>query len=69
MNSPEAEMTYSEARMQIEAIRSQIASMGANDSEFESVNNIIQQLEAGDITPKEAVAMVSGVRDSKQDYH
>ncbi len=43
--------------------------MGANDSEFSSLDQIITLLDAGDITPTEAIARARGVRDSKQAYH
>lgn len=68
-NGAEGEMTPNEARQHIEAVRAQIASMGANDSEFEALNGIIEQLEDRLITPQEAVDRANGVRDSKQSYH
>lgn len=61
--------SYSEARAEIEGIRAEISGMGANDSEFSSLDQIIAELNAGDITPAEAIARARGVRDSKQAYH
>lgn len=68
-NNNESEYTRSEARMHIEGVRGEIAAMGANDSEFESLNQIIERLEDSLITPVEAIAQANGVRDSKQAYH
>jgi flagellar biosynthesis regulator FlbT len=63
------EMSINDALVQIEAIRSQINSMGANDSEFEALNNIRRKIEDREMTPEEAVAQAQGVMDSKQAYH
>jgi len=68
-NSTEGEMTHNEARQHIEAVRAQIASIGANDSEFDVLDGIIEALEDQRITPQEAVDRANGVRDSKQSYH
>lgn len=68
-NSNEAEVTQNQARQHIEAVRGEIASMGANDSEFESLSTIIEELEDRIISPQEAINKANGVRDSKQSYH
>jgi hypothetical protein len=68
-NSNESEVTHNQARQHIEAVRGEIASMGANDSEFESLNTIIEELNNRIISPQEAVNRANGVRDSKQSYH
>ena len=68
-NGVEADVTQSQARMHIEGVRGEIASMGGNDSEFESLNRFIEQLEDSAITPQEAINQANGVRDSKQAYH
>lgn len=62
-------LSYSEARAEIEAIRAEIAAMGANDSEFSSLDQIVADLVADDITPQEAVTRARAVRDSKQADH
>ena len=68
-NTSESDVTHNEARMHIEGVRGEMASMGGNDSEFESLNRIIEQLEDAIITPQEAINQANGVRDSKQAYH
>ena len=65
----EKEITQGEARQHIEAVRMQVMQMGGNDSENESLNRVVEQLENGAITPVEAMAQADGVRDSKQAYH
>ena len=61
--------SLTQALAEIEAIRSQINAMGANDSEFATLNLIIQKLTNREITPEEAGAQARGVRDTKQAYH
>ena len=68
-NGTEGEMTHNEARQHIEAVRAQVASMGANDSEFEALNGIIEELEDRTISQQEAVNRANGVRDGKKSYH
>jgi len=63
------ERTQGDARQYIEAVRMQIAQMGANDSEFSDLDKIIRQLEDGEITPLQAMQQADGLRDSKQSYH
>ncbi len=67
--SSERAPSFAEAQAEIEGIRWQISQMGANDSEFRDLNQVVTELEAGDITPTEAVARARGIRDSKQAYH
>ncbi len=62
-------MDVNSALSAIEAIRAQIMSMGANDSESESLNAICTALTAEKITPEDAIAKAEGLRDSKQAYH
>ena len=61
--------TIGDARQHIEAVRSEIMSMGANDSENESLDQVIVKLEDGDITSTEAMQQADAIRDSKQSYH
>lgn len=63
------EFSYTQARQAIEQIRAEISVLGANDSEFSDLNNIIDQLDQQNITPQEAIQQAQAVRDSKQDYH
>lgn len=57
------------ARQEVEAIRGEIAILGANDSEFDQLNVIQQDLASGQIAPTEAVRQAVSVRDSKGTYH
>ncbi|MDA8596941.1 hypothetical protein N9L26_01250 [Candidatus Pacebacteria bacterium] len=62
-------MTPAQASVQIETLRADISTMGANDSEFDALNSIQEQLRQSVITPEEAVRQATGVKESKQDYH
>ena len=62
-------MSISDAMNTISAIEGMIVTMGANDSEPESIQLIKQNLESGVITPNEAVAQAEALREGKQDYH
>lgn len=61
--------SFSEAMMRIQGIMAEVSVMGANDSEFESFNIILRELQAGNITPTEAIAQAEGIKGSKMDYH
>jgi len=63
------QMSISDAMNTISAIEGMIVTMGANDSEPESIQLIKQNLESGVITPNEAVAQAEALREGKQDYH
>lgn len=63
------QLSLNDAFIQIEAIRSQINAMGANDSEFESLNVIKRKLEDRELSPVEAIKQAQSVMDSKQTYH
>lgn len=45
--SGERAPSYNEARAEIEAVRAQISQMGANDSEFTNLNQVIKDLDDG----------------------
>ncbi len=55
--------------MEIEIIRQQIAVMGANDYEFDELDNIKKLWQKKEISGKEAVARARAVLNNKQDYH
>ena len=65
----QAELTINDALTQIEAIKGAIAAMGANDSEFDSIQHICKELQNGKLTPVDAVNQVQGIQDSKSAYH
>ena len=66
---PDNKIDIGIARQHIESVRAEVAQMGANDSEFSSLNQIISDLEDRIITPEEAISRANKVRDSKQSYH
>ena len=62
-------MTIEEVMPRILELRQQIAAMGANDSEFYNVDQLIGQLNRGEIEPAQALKEVRGILNGKQDYH
>jgi hypothetical protein len=63
------EMTLEDARIRIMEIRQRIALMGANDSEFFSIDQIIGQMDRAEIEPAAALEEVTRILTGKQDYH
>ena len=59
----------SAALNEISVIEGEIAQMGANDSEFNSLQLIRERLLNGEITPEEAILQAEHVRNLKSDYH
>ena len=53
----------------IAEIRQRIAAMGANDSEFFLLDQIVDKLTKGDMNGAEAVQEARSILDGKQDYH
>jgi len=53
----------------IMAIQQEVAVMGSNDYEIPTLNKLIENVKNGEISPKEALAQATKIRDSKQDYH
>jgi hypothetical protein len=53
----------------IMAIRGEIALLGANDSEFSILDDLVKKLNTGEYTPKEALEKAHLLKNSKQDYH
>jgi len=67
---PEASpMTVEAAREAIAEIRQRVAVMGANDSEFWSLDQVLEKLGKGELQPAEAVEEVNLILNGKQDYH
>lgn len=50
---------------EIMVIRDEIAAMGANSSEFEDIDKILEAYRKGDLEGPEAVSRAAKVRDSK----
>jgi hypothetical protein len=63
------EKAKSLAMFEILELREQMAIMGSNDSEFPTVQQILDDLSEDKITPEEAVSSTRQILDSKQDYH
>lgn len=47
----------------------EVSVMGANDSEFEGFRLILANLQAGVITPTEAITQAEAIKGGKMDYH
>jgi hypothetical protein len=47
----------------------EVAMMGANDSEIPELNSIMEKLKEGEYDPKEAMRRAQEIRASKMDYH
>jgi hypothetical protein len=62
-------MTKDEARMRIEEVRQRAALMGANDSEFSLLNEILLNMDKDEMTPDEALEEANKVLSGKMDYH
>lgn len=58
-----------EAMARIAEMENFMRVMGANDSEFDVVRQVIQELENQTISPSEAVRKVQVLLNSKQNYH
>lgn len=61
--------TIESARRKISILDQQMNTMGAQDAEPGIIKDILSRLEAGEISPDEAVQKAQGTLDSKQDYH
>lgn len=57
------------ALAEIMSIRDRIAAMGANDSEFNRIDEVVARLNGGECSPDEAVKVVREIESCKQDYH
>jgi len=62
-------LTKDSAFTSIEEIRQRIALMGANDSEFGSLDQIIEKMEKDELAPEEAMTEANLILNGKQDYH
>ena len=58
-----------DALIAIASIEAQIHAMGANDSEHGDLAQIRARLEAGELSPGEAIIRAEGARDGKQSDH
>ena len=62
-------MSAEDALTAIAEIRQRVAAMGANDSEFYSLDQIRGKLGRGEMEPAIAVEEARGILSSKEDYH
>lgn len=58
-----------EAMKRIHGLMAEVSPMGANDSEFADFEIVLRKLQAGEITPSEAIAQAEAIKGSKMDYH
>jgi len=66
---PENKTPEQEAIEYIEMIRQECAMMGANDSEFDRLNQIREALQTRKINPEKAKAEANAIKENKVDYH
>jgi hypothetical protein len=57
------------ALAEIESLRGEVQQMGANDTEMNQIDLIIDRLGKGELTCSKAVESVRLIRDSKSAYH
>ena len=62
-------ITQKEARERVNMVLQEISVMGANNSEFFEISQILKNLEEGNIDPEQAVQEAEQIKSSKQDYH
>lgn len=55
--------------MRIEEVRQRVALMGASDSEFGLIKEILLNMDKDEMTPNEAVEEANKVFSGKMDYH
>jgi hypothetical protein len=68
-SSENNQASFSEAMMRVQGIMAEVSVMGANDSEFEGFRLILANLQAGVITPTEAITQAEAIKGGKMDYH
>jgi len=66
---PQPTRSPDQARPVILELRQRMAVMGANDSEFWTVDEILKKLDSGEIEPDQAVRDAHAILEGKQDYH
>ena len=54
---------------EINILKQEVATMGANDFEIPTFNKIIENLKNGKCSPEDAIKEAMKIRSSKQDYH
>jgi hypothetical protein len=62
------ELSAQDAIQQIQFVMQRVALMGRNDSELNDIQRIITNLEAGDISPADAVAAAEKIEQDKQQH-
>ncbi len=63
------EIDKNTAKEAIMATRQEIYMMGANDAEFDLINEVLEKLESGELQPEAAMAAAETIKAAKQDYH
>lgn len=62
-------LSRNDAIAQIMAIENQIFQSGSVDTEKSELDHILDQLNKGKISPEKAIELVTGLNNSRQDYH
>jgi uncharacterized membrane protein YjjP (DUF1212 family) len=62
-------MSIEDAKTEIKMIRQEIYMKGANDSEFDQINDILKKMEQGKYLPEQAVQEARKISESKMEYH
>lgn len=58
-----------QAYAEIMSITQQVSAMGRNDYEMSALRKLLEALQTGTVTPKEAIEQAIEIRDRKQDYN
>jgi len=68
-NNMESSNTISSADLRIRAILNTMQPTGSLDSEKESIDEILNKLHSGSLTPEEAILKAESIESRRQDYH
>lgn len=68
-NTEQKTLSLEDTIGEIEIIKQNCATMGANDYEIPTLNGLIASLRAGQLDPQTALEQAHQILGSKQDYH
>lgn len=64
-----AHLSLEDGLARLMEIRQEIYAMGANDSKFFLIGEIVEKLQKGKMKPEDAVEEAEAILNGKQDYH
>ncbi len=64
-----AHLAVEETIRKIEFIKQQVAVEGANNYEIPELNNLLEKVKAGDISPEQGLREAEIIQESKNSYH